>query len=90
MTSEFDPKDTLTRRGWTAIIAAFLAMGVGFAIVWWISPPEKLVPKRGLDIDGTECVEACIKALQANRVFPDFQSIVKECDERFGNGCRLQ
>lgn len=56
---------------------------------------ERCVPEIGhdekpLSIEPKECVELCIKKIQDNQVFPDFPSIVRECDWRFGNGCSIE
>lgn len=69
---------------WVFFLAAIV---VGAVAAFW---PSR-VPRagNGMDLEPSDCVEMCIRAIQKDRVFPNFADIVKECDERFGNGCKL-
>lgn len=70
----------------TVAACAFLA-----AVAWvefdrWVHD----TPQSGMELDPADCVASCIKQIHSNQVFPDFPAIVKSCDEKFGEGCRLR
>jgi hypothetical protein len=74
---------------WTdddTFLLLFPTLGIVLVIVLFNDEPTD---RRSIDLEARECVQACIKAMQDDQVFPDFAAIVKECDARFGDGCKL-
>jgi hypothetical protein len=69
------------------VLVLVLLTWMGIVVVGHLRP--KVSHDRAMDLDARECVQACIKAMQDDQVFPDFAAIVKECDSRFGDGCKL-
>lgn len=72
-----------------AMVAMLILGGIGIGIALARSGIHHEPGHGSIDIEARECVQACIKAMQDNQVFPDFRAIVKECDARFGDGCKL-
>lgn len=76
---------------WTAdetFLLLFPAMGIVCVILLF----KDDIPhdRQSIDLEPTECIHACIKAMQDNQVFPDFPAIQRECDARYGDGCELK
>lgn len=73
---------------------------VGFGLFFFLASISKFLNDRNhepepvradsFELKNTECVETCIRAMNSNRVFPNFDEIVKECDIRFGDGCEIR
>jgi hypothetical protein len=71
------------------MVAMLILGGIGIGIALARSDFPHAARHKSIDVEPRECVQTCIKAMQDNQVFPDFAAIVKECDARFGDGCKM-
>ncbi len=78
----------MTDAGFRVLVGLLIFLASIVAAVWFTSSSAPL--RASMEMEPAECVEMCIKAIQRDRVFPNFADIVKECDARFGQGCKLQ